>query len=132
MISGMLGIRLHCMPSILWSFSIRTTMVRSSASSSHLLPCCPIRWDYFSGIGIDVCGSVQHGLRVEYLHYRPLGCDTLVCYGSLEAQPLGRCADGVCLHSDEHVAIRSFPCFHPQELRAALRLEGIALRADMV
>lgn len=45
---------------------------------------------------------------------------------------LGRCADGVCLHSDEHVAIRSFPCFHPQELRAALRLEGIALRADMV
>lgn len=49
MFSGMLGIRLHCMPSILWSFSIRTTMVRSSASSSHLLPCCPIRWDYFSG-----------------------------------------------------------------------------------
>lgn len=45
---------------------------------------------------------------------------------------LGRCAAGVCLHSDEHVAIRSFPCFHPQELRAALRLEGIALRADMV
>lgn len=64
-------------------------------------------------------------------HYGPFFSIIIAPFAVLP-HPLGRCADGVCLHSDEHVAIRSFPCFHPQELRAALRLEGIALRADMV
>lgn len=168
----MLGIRLHSMPSILWSFRFeplwsvlqhhhRIVLLHRERYYGSLLyhdrNLCEALWHRRAGILFLSKHKVKFVAALigwaalffvlpmaitspEYIidqykewHVSLAGKNMENMFSKMQNQSLlGRCAAGVCLHSDEHVAIRSFPCFHPQELRAALRLEGIALRADMV